>query len=195
MNEPDQRQGKHPGRAVGAKRLSEFLFLARKIQAIIDDLKGNSESMAEPVQSTRFFGGSAREYTPAFEGTGQKNRCFFIHDFQIFLFGQTKIVFFLELVDFAVTDCPRGVKESGNDFFVTMGENGANRLVVEIIAHEHRHFRPPLDIDGGNVAAQISGINDVVMNESGCVKNLEGCRERHQAAFHFRLQAFDFRAQ
>ena len=99
--------------------------------------------------------------------------------------GQINIVFFIELVDLAVANFSGRVKEKRDDLFVAVMDDRSHRAVMKKIADEDGGLGPPLQVDRGDPAAQAGGIDNIIMDERGGVKDLAGRPQMAQAGLMF----------
>ena len=99
-----------------------------------------------------------------------------VNHLEIALFRGVRIVRVHELQDLSLGDLVRGIGHHPHDPGQAQGHHHLEGAGIEVIAHEDAGFVAPDSIGGFPATAQVRAIDDVVVEEGGCMDEFDDGR-------------------
>ncbi len=168
-------------------RLPQFLEVARVVQRVIDELKGDAEVMAVIPQSLHMSGGTGGEKPADLTGRADEHRRFAGDHLKVFLLVNLQIVGVDQLKHFPFGHLGGGFGKHFQDAELVMADRQENGFGIKKIADEDDGGIPPYGI-GRRLAATILGVvHDIVVEQAAGPRDdaLDDCIRRVVSGWAF----------
>ncbi len=163
---------------VVADALAHDRLLAHEVEAVVDDLEGQADRVAELGQQRARLVAPAGVARAEFAGRAVEHGGLGARDALVGLLGHLEVVAQRRLLDLPHADAARGLGEHAAR--QARGEVGRERegARVEEVAQQHRGLVVPALVDAGHAPAHLGAVEHVVVDQRGEVDQLDDRRDR-----------------
>ncbi len=160
-------------------RFAHLRLAAGIIERVVDKLEGNAQMVAVAPEAFDHLFAAAGDHGARLRGGGEEGGGLGRDHAQVILFGGGEVVGRFELHHLALGDDGGGAGEDVEHGKAAGVDHELEGAAEEEIADQHAGLVAPHHIGGELAAAQGGGIHHVVVQQGGCVDELDGGGQLH----------------